>query len=293
MKAVEVIAPAKLNLTLDITGLAENGYHEVDMVMHAVDLFDKITIRKSDAISLTCTNLALPTGNENLAVRAALAFFAFSGVQPGCAIHIEKRIPVGAGMAGGSADAAGVLVGLNELFETGFSPEQLAAIGAPLGADVPFAVLGGCARLTGIGTEYAALPQLKDAFFTVCMPPAVALTQAVYAQYDATGSSVRPDNTAAINALNSGDTPALAKAMANALQEANGGKHTRPVCDILLKSGALAAQMTGSGAALFGLFTERKLAENAMGELWQAGYTSSFFLQPIGHGAVVIAQSEE
>ena len=150
-RSVTVLAPAKLNLSLDVVGTLPNGYHDLDMVMQTIDLYEKITLRRSHDLTLNLPGSFVPANDKNTAVKAALAFFAYTGLLAGVDMTIYKRVPVRAGMAGGSADAAGVLVGLNELYGAKLSMSELCAIGAGIGADVPFALMGGTCRVRGVG----------------------------------------------------------------------------------------------------------------------------------------------
>ena len=142
-RSVTVLAPAKLNLSLDVVGTLPNGYHDLDMVMQTIDLYEKITMRTSCDLRLALPGSFVPANDKNTAFKAALAFFDYTGLLAGVDMNVYKRVPVRAGMAGGSADAAGVLVGLNELYGAKLSMSELCAIGAGIGADVPFALLGG------------------------------------------------------------------------------------------------------------------------------------------------------
>ena len=171
MEAVTVLAPAKLNLTLGVTGFAGNGYHTLDMLMQAVSLYEKVEVRKSAGLRLSLPGSRVPADGRNTAVKAALAFFHETGLLAGADITVHKRVPVRAGMAGGSADAAAVLVGLNELYGAHLSVQQLCAIGMKVGADVPFSILGGTARVTGVGDILTPMPACPKCWFTVCMPP--------------------------------------------------------------------------------------------------------------------------
>ena len=162
-RSVTVLAPAKLNLSLDVVGTLPNGYHDLDMVMQTIDLYEKITLRRSNTLSLTLPGSFVPVNDKNTAIKAAVAFFRYTGLLAGVDMTIYKRVPVRAGMAGGSADAAGVLVGLSELYDAHLSMSELCAIGAGIGADVPFALLGGTCRVRGVGDLMKALPPCPDA----------------------------------------------------------------------------------------------------------------------------------
>ena len=144
MDKITVIAPAKINLSLDITGVDERGYHLLDMIMQSVSLFERVTVTKKDSdITLSSNARYIPTDSKNVAVKAAMLFFEYTGIDGGCHIHIRKTVPIKAGMAGGSADAAGVIVGLDKLYGTNLTKEQMCEIGAKAGSDVPFMIMGG------------------------------------------------------------------------------------------------------------------------------------------------------
>ena len=157
---VTVIAPAKLNLALDVVGTLPGGYHGLDMLMQAVSLYETVTLRRSQNLTLRLPGSRVPANDKNTAYKAALAFFHYTGLLAGVEMEIRKTAPVRAGMGGGSADAAAVLVGLNELYGAKLSMSELCALGAQLGADVPFALMGGTCRVQGKGDLMKALPPL-------------------------------------------------------------------------------------------------------------------------------------
>lgn len=287
MNRVTLLAPAKLNLALDVTGLLPNGYHTVDMIMQTVSLYEKIEICKNQGYSLRLPGSRVPASHNNTATKAAAAFFYETGLLAGADITIYKAVPTRAGMAGGSADAAAVLVGLNELYGARLSVQELCAIGQQIGADVPFSILGGTARATGIGEVLTPLPPLSPCWFTVAMPQGGVSTPAAYALYDEKGSPIRPNMEAATNALHKGDLHALLPHMQNALEHANGGRRTVKIRDILDNAGALASMMTGSGAAVFGVFEKKQQAEAAAAKLKKL-VPQTFVLQPVQRGAHVI-----
>jgi len=167
---VTVLAPAKLNLALDVVGILPGGYHALDMTMQAISLYERVVIRRSPYLDLTLPGSNVKPGPGNTAIKAALAFFHYTGLLAGADITIYKNVPVRAGMAGGSADAAAVLVGLNELYGARLSMSELCALGAGIGADVPFALMGGTCRVQGLGDLIKALPPMPECWFTVVMP---------------------------------------------------------------------------------------------------------------------------
>lgn len=287
MRCVTALAPAKLNLTLDVTGVRPDGYHTVDMLMQTVDLYERVIVRKSAGLTLTLPGSAVPANEHNTAWKAAVAFFRETGLLAGASVTVEKRVPVRAGMAGGSADAAAVLVALNALYGARLSERKLCALGARVGADVPFCVMGGTARVTGIGEALERVPPCPPCFFTVCMPRGGSATPQVYARYDCVGAGERPDTPAALAALAAGDLPALCAQMKNALSRAGAGPDTEAIRRVLREYGAGAALMTGSGAAVFGVFRAQSAAEAARDAL-AADYPGAWVLRPAPRGAHVV-----
>ena len=185
LKSVTVLAPAKLNLALDVVGLLPNGYHNLDMTMQAITLYERVVLRRSNTLSLSLPGSPVAANDSNTAIKAAIAFFRYTGLLAGVDITIYKNVPVRAGMAGGSADAAGVLVGLNALYGAKLSMSELCALGAKIGADVPFALMGGTCRVQGVGDILKALPPCPDCWFTVVMPDYGVSTPEAFAAYDA------------------------------------------------------------------------------------------------------------
>ena len=260
---MRIAARGKINWTLDIVGRREDGYHLMDMLMQPVTLEDEVTLGPADSLTLTCGGWPRLTPREdNLALRAARTLQEATGCRLGAAIHVEKRVPVGAGMGGGSADAAAVLFGLNRLWGTGLSETELERIGLTLGADVPFCLRGGLTRTTGVGEIMENLP-CKRSFPLVVVQPCRGLsTGTVFQAYHAAGESRRPDTEAARLALEGGDLPMLSAALSNVLEPVS--RDMRPeigqAVEALRAAGASAALMTGSGSAVFGVFDEPALA---------------------------------
>ena len=256
MRSVTVLAPAKLNLTLDVTGTRPDGYHTLDMIMQAVSLRERVTLRRSRGLSLSLPGSRVPANEHNTAYKAALAFFHGTGLLAGAAITVEKHVPVRAGMAGGSADAAAVLVGLNELYGARLSAAELCALGAQVGADVPFCIVGG----TGPGYRCGRYPGAAEAL------PAL-LFYGMYARgrhFHAAGiCKVRPHwyrrasgQRGCGGRHRTGRLAGLCAQMKNALEYSSASAATKPICETLRAHGALAALMTGSGAAVFGVFAD-------------------------------------
>lgn len=259
-------ARAKINWTLDIVGQRQDGYHLMDMLMQPVTLADDITLSPAEEISLTTGGSPLlPADEKHLAYRAAMALKAHTGYPAGAAIRVEKHIPVGAGMGGGSADAAGVLVGLNRLWGCNLPQEELEAIGLKLGADVPFCIRGGLTRTTGIGEVMENLPCGRNWPLVVIQPCEGLSTKEIFTAYHESVVDARPDNAAAAHALADGDFAALSAAIANVMQPVSEARRPgiHEAIEALKEHGAFAAQMTGSGSAVFGAFTDEASAAKA------------------------------
>lgn len=285
---VVVKAPAKLNLALAVTGTAENGYHTVDMVMQAVDIWERAEITRSMGYSLRCPGSHVPVDERNTATKAAKEFFYATGLLAGAEITIHKTVPTRAGMAGGSADAAAVLVGLNALYGARLTTKELCEIGIKVGADVPFAITGGTARVGGIGEELSPItPPLSGCWFAVAMPHGRGVsTPQAYAAFDGLGSPCRPDINAACAAIEKGDLITLAQNMQNMLEHAAGDETTARLRRAFDETGALASMMTGSGAAVFGLYdNEEKAKEGAKRAKQNA--KKVFVAIPVSSGPVV------
>ncbi len=266
MNKVKVKTPAKLNLALDITGVRADGYHEIATVMQTVSIYDEITITKSpkEGITLSTSLHFLPIDGKNLAAKAAKAFFEYAGFSENIEIDIKKKIPVGAGMAGGSANAAGVLLGLNELFETAYTMEQLDEMAKDLGADVAFCLRRGTYLATGIGNTLVKTTNMPPCTFVIAKPRRSISTPMLYEKYDenplAEGAA-HPDIRGLIASL-SVDIKHAAPHMANVLEGAaiEIVPQIAEMKDDMLKHGALTAIMTGSGSAVFGVFAKNKQA---------------------------------
>lgn len=254
MKNLIVPAPAKLNLSLDVVGTREDGYHLLEMIMQTIDLYDTLELQAAGAITLACDLPGLPCDERNLAVQAAKAFFEETGLSSGVEIRLKKRIPHGAGMGGGSADAAAVLKGLNQLFGAGLSLQQLCKIGLRLGADVPFCLTGGTVLACGVGEILTPLPPLPACTLLVAKPDEGISTPAAYRAYDACTDVVHPDTTKLVELLKTQNLAEFSARMGNVLEEAVTMPEIGRIRETMLASGALGSRMTGSGSAVFGVF---------------------------------------
>ena len=274
---MEVRAHAKLNLTLDVLGRRPDGYHDLRMVMQSVALADVLTLEESgDGELRVRTNLHfLPNNEKNLAAQAALRWWEARGQVPrGLEITIEKSVPVCAGMAGGSSDAAAVLRALNELEGAGLSPAQLARIGERVGSDVPYCVTGGTALAEGRGEVLTPLPPLPPCWVVLCKPEFSISTPALFAKIDSVKLRCRPDTQGVIAALEAQDLVGVARRMYNVFEDALPERQRSRVNDIknvLIQCGALGASMSGTGPTAFGLFDSEALAREAQERLTGVG----------------------
>lgn len=258
-RQAEIRCAAKLNLSLDVTGRREDGYHTLDSIFQSVDVYDilTLTVTDGDGIALHCDTPGVPCDESNLAWKAAAQFLAAAGQAYHVDIVLEKHIPSGAGMGGGSSDAAGVLYGLNELLGCGFSNEKLREIGAKLGADVPFILLGGTALARGIGEKLKPLSPLPETVnFVIVKGEESISTPAAYKAIDALTEPVHPDTAGVLWAVETKDTERLAEKCANLFEAAIDCKDVTRARERLRGCGARCAVMTGSGAAVFGIFLD-------------------------------------
>lgn len=277
-------AYAKINWTLNILGTRDDGYHQMDMLMQSVDVCDTLWLEEDESLSLRSagaeeenaasdglSSQAVMYDQSNLVYRAALALKQRFGVDRGARIRLQKRIPSGAGMGGGSADAAAALIGLNWLWGLGLDRQQLCAIGLTLGADVPFMLTGGLARVGGIGEAITPLSPAPRVPLVLMQPCGGLSTGKIFSAYDALaqGNIPRPDNTLAQAALLKGDLPALASAMNNVLEAVS--LPARPALgealSALRQTGAVRAMMTGSGSVVYGVFQTDQQAEAVLNTL--------------------------
>ena len=274
---MELSANAKINLTLDILRRREDGYHDLQMVMQSVTLADGLTVTPAKgAQGEAASNLRfLPTGGKNLAQMAAAAFRQATGRGGEVDVSIQKHIPVCAGLAGGSADAAAVLRAMNELTGAGLTPEQLAKIGEQVGSDVPYCVLGGTALAEGRGERLTPLPPLPRCHVVVCKPSFSISTPQLFARVNVRKIVRRPDTAGVLAALEAGDLPGVARRMYNVFEDVLEPRRYAGIAAIktaLIDCGALGASMSGSGPAVFGLFDRPDAAQDAyhcLRESWQ------------------------
>jgi len=278
-------AYAKINLSLDILGTLPNGYHEVRMIMQSLQLHDTVTLKINDTpgITMTCSDTSLPVDERNLAYRAAALFCDTYKISEGISLHLEKKIPVAAGLAGGSSDAAAVLRGLNEMYGCPATAEELAALGVKLGADVPYCLMLGTALSEGIGERLTVLPAAPDCHCLLVKPAAGASTKQIYTDYDAlvqTTEIQHPDTDVLLSALSAGDYKALVSGLCNVLEPVT----MQLVPDIaviketLQALGADGVLMSGSGPTVFALFSDLEKAKRAEAHFLATEYAPGTFL---------------
>jgi len=253
---IKIFASAKINLTLAVLDKRPDGYHEVEMVMQSIALYDTLRIRsQKDGISLTVSGADLPLDENNLVWRAATLLQAKAKVKSGVHIHLAKRIPVAAGLGGGSADAAAALRALNMFWRLGLSQAEMMELGGALGSDVPFCIMGGTALARGRGELLTPLPPAPRLGLVLVKPPFSVSTAQTYAAYAGSTGRWRPDSKTMAAALFHGDVAAITRSLANDLETVTAVKHpeVRQIKDRLLAAGAPGALMSGSGPTVFGL----------------------------------------
>lgn len=282
VRSISIPAYAKLNLTLDILGKRDDGYHEMKMVMQTISLHDDVTVTLTDK-GITCriAGAELPCDERNLAVKAAKAFCEAMDYRGGIDIALIKRIPSEAGMAGGSADAAAVLRALRDLVSPALTDERLEQISARIGSDVPFCICGGTQLAEGRGEKLTVLNPAPECFVAVCKPDFPISTPALFARVDGVMLSDRPDTDAMLSAIARGDCGALCANVQNVFEQALPDAQRERIEEIkraLVENGAACAAMTGSGSAVFGLFSDEVLCRNAC-EVLQGDRVETFFAE--------------
>lgn len=276
MEKIEIKANAKINLGLDVCYLREDGYHEVKMVMHSLDLSDRLTLEKrnDNDILLETNDSELPVDDGNLGVKAAKAFVSyvrgkpeFSNVKFGVNIFIEKSIPKEAGLAGGSTDAAAVINGMDKIFETHLSPQEKMYIGALVGSDVPYCIVGGTAIASGRGEIIEEIRTFPEALFILIKPRAGVSTGKAYKEIDSNADRKHPDIEGLVKAINEGrDIEYIAEFMENSFEDViiKGNPIVKDIKEDLEDCGAVKALMSGSGPTVYGIFRDETSAKAGM-----------------------------
>lgn len=279
-------AMAKINLGLDVLRRRSDGYHDLRMIMQTVYLYDQIEIAEKETSGITLTTNAgyLPVNEDNLVYKAAKLLMEEFGIEQGVRIHLKKYIPVAAGLAGGSSDAAAVLIGINRMFRLGLSKEDLKKRGVKIGADVPYCIMRGTALAEGIGDVLTPLPAAPDMHVVLAKPPIHVSTGFVYTNLKADQLAYHPDIDAQVEAIRAGDGYAMAKLMGNVLETVTIPAYPviEEIKEEMKRAGALGAMMSGSGPTVFGLFDDAKKAQAAYeglrnGSLAKNVYLTKFF----------------
>lgn len=257
---------AKINLTLDVLGRRSDGYHDIEMIMQTVSLFDLIRVDLTTENVEVSTNLRfLPNNEKNIAYMAAKEFYNYTGICGGCKINIHKNIPVAAGLAGGSGNAAAVLCSLNMLYNAGLSQKELCDIGVKLGADVPYCILCGTYLAEGIGEILTPLPPMKDCNILMVKPQINVSTASIYNAIDSADIDYRPDNRKMIEALKSGSIEKISDNLSNVMGAVTQNIHpiVKGIKKKMLMNGAIGAEMSGSGPTVFGIFPNYETAKKS------------------------------
>ena len=282
MREIKLKARAKINLGLDVVRKREDGYHEVRMIMQMINLYDRITLRRSTEPGIrVTTNLPyLPANEDNLVYRAAKLLMEEFKVTEGAEIELQKYIPVAAGMAGGSSDAAAVMVGVNRIFHLGLTKKQLMERGVKIGADVPFCIMRGTALAEGIGEVLTPLPAMPHCSLVIAKPKIHVSTKFVYGNLKASELKEHPDIDGQVQALREGSLEQLVAKMGNVLETVTVPAY--PVIDeikrTMLKNDAMGAMMSGSGPTVFGIFEREERAQEVCRLLKKEGAAKQVYL---------------
>ena len=286
MDQIRLKAYAKINLSLDVTGRRDNGYHDVRMIMQTVDLFDEITlsrkdkVRGDDRIVLESESGEVAPDKNNLIYKAAGLIMNECGIYEAVKISYRKNIPVAAGMAGGSTDAAAVFRGMNELFSLGLSDNDLCEMGVRIGADVPYCIIGGTALSEGIGEILTPISPMPDCSLLIAKPPIGVSTAYVYNAFDSLTEKYHPDVDAMKRAIKNNNIIEIANLLGNSLEAVTIKEY--PIIDeiksLMLGNGALGALMSGSGPTVFGIFDDMIIAEKAKTRIREEGVAKDLLL---------------
>ncbi len=289
-------ANSKINLLLDVTGIKKNGYHSLFTIMQSISLGDIITVEKtkSDNITVSCDTEGVPTDKSNIVYKCAEKFFEYADIKEnkGVHIHIEKHTPFCAGMGGGSADGAAVLVALNEIFNTGYSEKILCRIGVKVGADIPFCIVGGTALALDTGAIVAPLPDLENYHIVVVKPNDGVSTKEAYAAIDSLDNMKHPKNTEMLEFFADSDFQNGLRLCSNVFEQALEVSGRVDIKDVCNKNGAIASCMTGSGSAVYGIFENYEAATRSVEQL-KAKFKSIYLCTPEKIGVEIISKETE
>lgn len=267
MDSIWINAPAKINIGLDVIRRREDGYHEVKMIMQSIRLFDRLTLTKSHepGIHLTTNLRFLPVNEDNLVYKSAKLLMDEFEIGGGLDIQLEKRIPVAAGMAGGSTDAASCMLALNRLYNLGLGKRQLMRRSAKLGADIPYCIMKGTALSEGIGEKLTPIPKMPDCYVLIAKPGIHVSTRFVYENLVLDENTVHPDIEEMISAMKKRDLAGVCRLMGNVLETVTIPTHPEiaSIKQCMIEQGAIGSLMSGSGPTVFGIFDDLERAKNA------------------------------
>lgn len=286
---VKVKAPAKINLTLDVLGKRADGYHELSTVMQTVDLYDTVTLTDNDSgkVTVSCGYEGVPCDDSNICAKAAYRFFDYCKSEvKGVHIDIDKTIPTQAGLAGGSSDGAAVILGLNKLFDKRLNPSELHAIAQRVGADVPFCLEGGTKLCTGIGDVMKKLPSFQCEAVVICKPDTVSVSTAEAYRLVDSLKPHPPYTDEMVKALYSRDMFMISSTLFNDFELALGIAEVNEIKKAMLNHKARGAGMSGSGSAVFAIFTSKSRAEKCVNALKEK-YNKTFLCKPIKTGCII------
>ena len=280
MNEIVIKANAKINLSLDVIGKRPDGYHELEMVMCEIPLFDVVKVKKSDRIDIKCNLSYIPTDERNIAFKVTKAFFKYTGINGGAQIEIKKNIPVSAGLAGGSTDGAAVLKALNSLYEVSLTQEELEKIGDSVGKDIPFCIRGGVCLAKGTGDKLTSLPQFSDCSVVLVKPEKINVsTKDIFTRYDSEKSELHPYTKGIVDAILKNDIKNMSRMMYNVLENVTAGMY--PVIEDIknkfISDGAEGAVMSGSGPSVFAVFSDKGKAKKSYQDFIKI-YPQTYFL---------------
>ena len=285
MDKIELKAYGKINIGLDVIRKREDGYHDLDMIMQTVGVYDDVIISREDGtqtyeIEVSTDADVLPNDKGNLAFMAAKVLMEAYDIKAKVKIHINKRIPIAGGMAGGSADCAAVLRGVNQLFQLGLTDEQLQEYGVKLGADVPYCIVGGTKRAQGIGEILTDLPTPPKCYVIIAKPDAFVSTKFVYSHIRPAQIENHPDIDGIIESIKAGDLYGMCEKIANVMEDVTIPEYPiiQKVKDILKSNGAVNAMMSGSGPTVFGIYDDEEKAKQSMDALSGKEFVSRLYL---------------
>jgi len=268
MREIKLKARAKINITLDIIGKRKNGYHDVEMIMQTINLFDRLIIRKikRNKISIK-TNLAyLPVDERNLVYKIIHYMKKTYHIEEGVFVNLYKMIPVAAGLAGGSSDGAQTILGMNKLFELNLTMDEMLGIGAKFGSDIPYCMIGGCALATGLGEKITLLEDFPDMHVLILKPKFSMSTAIVYQNFELNKVEIHPETKLVIKAIEENDTDIICDSLVNVLETVTSKIHPEinGIKNRVKKSGADGVLMSGSGPTVYGLFNNERAARGAL-----------------------------